>query len=154
MLPDRGFSGAWGVAGGRLTDRRPSEGRPGGAQHACRRRRPQPVDVSPRSGFFSDISNCLTHASIGFDGAGELFEARAYTYDLLRAAYLVWIELAGARSGADGPPRLFARRAAPALPRGPRTPWCGFRVVWCLGDLDWPGGPRWRLRRRGADSVF
>ena len=65
-------------------------------------------------GFFSDISNCLTHASIGFDGAGELFEARAYTYDLLRAAYLVWIELAGARSGADGPPRLFARRAAPA----------------------------------------
>ena len=108
----------------------------------------------PRSGFFSDISNCLTHASIGFDGAGELFEARAYTYDLLRAAYLVWIELAGARSGADGPPRLFARRAAPALPRGPRTPWCGFRVVWCLGDLDWPGGPRWRLRRRGADSAF
>ena len=120
----------------------------------CRRRRSQPVDVVPRSGFFSDISNCLTHASIGFDGAGELFEARACTYDLLRAAYLVWIELAGARSGADGPPRLFARRAAPALPRGPRTPWCGFRVVWCLGDLDWPGGPRWRLRRRGADSVF
>ena len=88
----------------------------------------------PRSGFFSDISNCLTHASIGFDGAGELFEARAYTYDLLRAAYLVWIELAGARSGADGPPRLFARRAAPALPRGPRTPWCGFRAVLRLGD--------------------
>ena len=55
----------------------------------CRRRRSQPVDVVPRSGFFSDISNCLTHASIGFDGAGELFEARAYTYDLLRAAYLV-----------------------------------------------------------------
>jgi len=38
-----------------------------------------------------------------FAGAGELFEARAYTYDLLRGAYLAWIELVGARSGADGP---------------------------------------------------
>ena len=28
MLPVRGFSGAWGVAGGRLTDHRPSEDRP------------------------------------------------------------------------------------------------------------------------------
>jgi hypothetical protein len=79
---------------------------------------------------------------------------RAPTRTMLRVAYLVWIELAGAHSGADGPSSAFREARAPALPRGPRTPWCGFRVVWCLGDLVWPGGPRWRLRRRGADSIF
>ena len=112
MLPDRGFSGAWGVAGGRrpiAALQKIALGAPN--TQTCRRRRSQPVDVVPRSGFFSDISNCLTHASIGFDGAGELFEARAYTYDLLRAACLVWIELAA---------RVAAQTALLGFSRGAR----------------------------------
>ena len=42
------------------------------------RRRSRPFGVSPTwVSYFSDISNCLTRtrASIGFAGAGELFEA-------------------------------------------------------------------------------